>query len=161
MSGSPRGSKYAASTSVPVERSRGEIERILRAHGATAFTYGWDAREAVVMFEMADRRILFRLPMPDRNERRFTHTEVRRERRSPEAAEAAWEQACRANWRALLLVIKAKLEAVAAGIVTLETEFLAHVVLPDGSTVAEHIAPRIALAYQQNQMPALLPGGAP
>ncbi len=152
-------SRYAEKTQVPVDKSRAEIERVLKAHGATAFTYGWDDKQAAVMFEIANRRILFRLPMPDRNAREFLYTAVRRERRSQPAAEEAWEQAVRQRWRALGLVIKAKLEAVAAGVVTLETEFLPHVMLPDGSTVAEHVAPRVAAAYESGQMPALLPGG--
>ena len=48
------------------------------------------------------------------------------------AQQAAWEQVCRQRWRALLLIIRAKLEAVASGITTLENEFLANIVLPDG-----------------------------
>lgn len=153
----PKPAGYAANTQVPVDRSRSEIERILRVQGATAFTYGWDAEQAVVMFEIANRRVLFRLPMPDRNDRRFTHTAVTRERRTAEVAEREYEQAIRARWRALLLIIKAKLEAVAAGVVTMETEFMPHVVLPDGSTVAEHVGPKLAEAYASGEMPALLP----
>jgi hypothetical protein len=38
--------------------------------------------------------------------------------------------------------------------------FLAHIVLPDGSTVGDWAAPQLALAYERSEMPALLPGGA-
>jgi hypothetical protein len=63
------------------------------------------------------------------------------------------------RWRALALVIKAKLEAVAAGITTVEQEFLAHIVLPDGhTTVGTWMAPQLAAAYDAGTMPALLPG---
>jgi hypothetical protein len=58
------------------------------------------------------------------------------------------------------LVIKAKLEAVASGITTFEDEFLAHIVMPDGQTVATHIKPRIAQAYETGSMQALLPAPA-
>ena len=68
-----------------------------------------------------------------------------------------WEQACRQRWRALALVIKAKLEAVESGITTFEDEFLAHIVMPDGQTVATHIKPRIAEAYEGGRMLALMP----
>ena len=51
--------------------------------------------------------------------------------------QSAWEQACRQRWRALLLIIRAKLEAAEAGISTLETEFLANIVLPDGRTAGQ------------------------
>jgi hypothetical protein len=150
--------RYAEKTTVASEKTRADIERLLRSNGATAFQYGWDNSEAAVMFEIASRRILFRLPMPDRAERRFTHTPTRGERRAPAAVEEAYEQAVRQRWRALLLIIKAKLEAVASGVVTLETEFLAHIVLPDGRTVGDHTLPRIADAYETGEMPALMPG---
>lgn len=146
-------SRYAADTSVSSERSRAEIETTLRRYKADAFGYLAERDCAVIMFRMAGRRIKFTLPMPDPEDREFTHTPARGERRAPAAAEAAWEQSCRQRWRALALVIKAKLEAVAAGITTVEDEFLAHTVLPDGSTVGEWAKPQIALSYRSTQMP--------
>jgi len=151
--------RYAEKTSVASDRSRTEIERILRRYHASAFGYGWDQLAAVVMFEIAGRRIRFRLPMPDRNDRQFTHTPAKGLWRNEEQIEAAYEQAVRQRWRALALVIKAKLEAVAAEITTVEQEFLAHIVLPDNSTVGEWVSPQLAIAYQRNQMPALMTGG--
>jgi hypothetical protein len=150
---------YAERTSVASDRSRAEIEKTLRRYGATAFAYGWDALAATVMFELADRRIRFRLPMPDRNDRAFTHTPGKGLRRSDEAIDREWEQAQRQRWRALALVIKAKLEAVEAGITTAEQEFLAHICLPDGSTVGDWARPQLAIAYERNAMPAIMPGG--
>ena len=61
------------------------------------------------------------------------------------------------RWRALLLVIKAKLEAVTAGISTIETEFLANIVLPDNTTAGEWMLPQIDRAYRSGEMPPLLP----
>ncbi len=75
----------------------------------------------------------------------------------------AWEQACRSRWRALFLCIKAKLESIESGIETFEDAFLAHIQMPDGHTVAEHVRPRIAAAYETGTMQPLLPapkGGA-
>lgn len=153
-------SRYAERTEVGSDRSRAEIERTLRRYGATAFAYGWDQLAATIMFELADRRIKFRLPMPDRNSREFTHTPGKGLRRSEDAIEREWEQAQRQRWRALALVIKAKLEAVAAEITTVEQEFLAHIVLPDGSTVGDWARPQLAIAYERNSMPALMPGSS-
>lgn len=150
---------YAQDTKVTSDKSRTEIERTLRRYGADEFQYGWNATEARVGFAIANRRVLFRLPMPDRNHRDFTLTPTGRER-SYTAAEAEYEQAVRQRWRALALVIKAKLEAVEAGITTVEQEFLAHILLPDGTTVGENVAPRLALAYETNQTPALLAGAS-
>ncbi|HWF01594.1 MAG TPA: hypothetical protein VG248_17460 [Caulobacteraceae bacterium] len=53
------------------------------------------------------------------------------------------EQACRQKWRALALVIKAKLEAVSAGITTVEDEFLAQTMMGDGRTVGEVVQPQL------------------
>jgi hypothetical protein len=148
--------RYAADTSVPVEKSRGEIEAILRRYKADAFGYATNAAGAMIYFHLVGRRIKFVLPMPDPSSREFTHTPAKGLPRSAAEAEKAWEQACRQRWRALALVIKAKLEAVTAGITTIEDEFLAHTVLPDGSTVGEAMHPRIAQAYSDGQMPPLL-----
>lgn len=150
--------RYAEATKVSTDRSVAEIQKLLRRFGATAFTYGWDESSAALMFEMADRRILFRLPMPNPRDREYTHTPTGKSR-APGAAEQAYEQSVRQRWRALALVIKAKLEAVSAGITTLEQEFLAHIQMPDGRTVGEHTAPAIAAAYESGEMPRMLPGG--
>lgn len=152
-------SRYAESTQVPSDRSRAEIERTLTRYGATAFAYGWYAGHASVMFEMASRRITFRLPMPDRQAREFTRTPTGKTRSAASAAEA-YEQAVRQRWRALALVIKAKLEAVEAGISTVEAEFLAHIALPGGSTVGDWVGPQLDDVYARNELPALLPGGS-
>jgi hypothetical protein len=154
-------SRYAQDTEVPSDRSRAEIEATLRRYGATAFGYGWDTGAATIMFEISGRRVRYRLPMPDPNAEKFTHTPVRGTQRSQSAREAAYEQAVRQSWRALALVIKAKLEAVAAGISTVEEEFLSSTVMPSGSTVGEWALPQIEAAYRDNPMPALMSGGTP
>lgn len=148
--------RYAESTSVSSDKSRAEIERTLSRYGATSFMYGWQQDRAVVAFEMQGRRVRFLLPMPDRADREFTLTPTGK-KRSETQAQAAYEQATRQRWRALALVIKAKLEAVESGITEFEEEFMAHIVLPNGQTVGEHMVPQIARAYESGRMPALLP----
>lgn len=150
---------YAENTSVSTEKSRAEIERTLSKYGADSFMYGWDAQRAIVGFQAAGRHIKFVVEMPSRDERDFTHHS--RGRRTAEAAHQKWEQACRQRWRALALVIKAKLEAVEAGISEFEAEFLANIVLPDGSTVGQWAAPQIEQVYATGTMPALLPALGP
>lgn len=147
---------YAEKTSVGTDKSRAEIERTLQRYGADQFMYGWDQDKAVVGFRMVGRQISFLLPMPDKTDRRFTHTETGRIRKE-QASYTEWEQACRQRWRALSLVIKAKLEAVEAGIAIFEDEFMANIVLPNGRTVSEFMLPQITEAYENGQMPKLLP----
>ena len=150
-------SRYAERTDVTSDRSRSEIERTLARYGASQFMYGWETGRAVVGFAMEDRRVRFDLPMPDRNDRRFTHTPTRGTRRSETAIDAEYDQEVRQRWRALALVVKAKLEAVAAGITSFEEEFLAHIVLPSGETVGGWAVPQIEEVYRTGKMPPLLP----
>ncbi len=147
---------YATDTEVSADRSRAEIERTLQRYGATHFMYGWDPGAAIILFQMRNRRIKFLLPLPDKAE--FSKTPGGRRMRNAEATLRAWEQATRQRWRALLLTIKAKLEAVEAGISVFEDEFLAHILLPDNRTVGEHIRPKVEAAYASGRLPpALLP----
>lgn len=151
-------SRYAANTTVSADRSRAEIERTLQRYGAEQFLYGWDQEFAVIGFRMEGRYIRFKLAMPDKNDEQFILTPAKRRPRAPEDQLKEWEKACRQRWRALLLLVKAKLEAVESGITTFPAEFLAHTLLPDGKTVGELVEPQVQLAYETGQMaPLLLP----
>lgn len=152
--------KYAAATTVPVERSRAEIEKTLTRYGATGFMYGWEGTRAVIAFRAQGRMIRFELALPDRADPEFTTQRInqhRTARTTPDQAAKAWEQACRQKWRALALVIKAKLEAVESGIVSFEEEFLAHIMLPNNQTVGQWLRPQVEQAYLGGAMPGLLP----
>ena len=149
--------KYAEKTTVPVEKSKAEIENLLSRYGADQFMSGWDQEKAFMAFRMAGRQIKFTILLPDKKSKEFTQTPAGRKRRDQAAQFAAWEQSCRQRWRALALVIKAKLEAVETGITEFEDEFMAHIILPDGKTVGQHLRPEIAAAYQTGKMQKLLP----
>ncbi len=147
-------SRYASQTSVSITRSRDEIEKILTNYGADQFVYGWEEKRAFIQFRAEQRSVRFLLVMPDEQEFALTPTG---QRRSADAKTKAWEQANRQRWRALKMVIQAKLEAVESGITEFEAEFLAHVVLPDGTTVGDWVQPQVALAYDSADMPKGLP----
>lgn len=148
--------KYAENTDVPVEKSRAEIEGLIVRYGATSTAFMNGPGRAMIAFEAKGRRILFELPLPDRAAPQFDK-DGRGSIRTPEKRHEAWEQACRQKWRALALVIKAKLEAVETGISQFEDEFLANIVMPDGQTVSTHVRPKIAQAYESGNMVPLLP----
>lgn len=148
--------RYASNTSVSVANSKAEIENTLQRYGASQFISGWGENRAMIGFTMGGRQIRFILAMPRRDDREFTRTETGRDR-ADAAAHKAWEQACRQRWRALALVIKAKLEAVDSGIAEFEDEFMANIVLPNGATVSQEVRPRIASAYKSGHMQNLLP----
>lgn len=146
--------RYASNTTVSSEASRMEIERTLRRYKADDFAYATRAGKAMVGFTIDNRQVRFVLDLPDPNDREFTHHS--RGLRTESARETAYEQAVRQRWRALALVVKAKLEAVASGIATTEQEFLAYIVLPGGSTVYENTVGAIEKAYLSGQVRPLL-----
>ena len=132
---------YAKATKVPVERSRAEIERLLSKYGADQFLYAAAAGAARVAFRMKNRAVRFDLPLPASRSEDATAAEHRR------------------RWRALVLVIKAKLEAVASGITSFEQEFYAHILLPGGLTVYEMSSKNLAEAIDTGRPPMNLLGG--
>lgn len=150
--------RYAEDTSVSTDKSIAEIRSTVRRYGATEFMHAEGDTQAVIMFSMHDRRVMFRVNMPDPKSKEFLRTPGRGLPRTAQQAHQAWEQACRARWRSLSLVVKAKLEAVASGIVSFEQEFLGHIVVPGTSvTFGEAVKENLALAYSQNTMTPLLP----
>lgn len=104
---------------------------------AAGFGYVAEGDCARVAFNMSGRRVQIILVMPSIDDFAGTSRKVSR---TAAAQQSAWEQACR-HWRALLLIIRAKLDAVESCITTLESEFLANIVLPDGGTVGQCLVP--------------------
>lgn len=146
--------RYAENTDVSSATSRIEIEKTVVKYGAESFASASVDGKAMIGFTMHGRQVRFILPLPKREA--FRQTPTGRDR-TPKSQDDAWEQACRQRWRALLLVIKAKLEATECGISTFESEFMANIVLPDNRTVGDFILPQISAAYDSGQMPAMLP----
>lgn len=139
-------SKYAARTSVPIERSKAEIESILTKYGADQFSSGWVDGKAVVMFRIKNRYIRIEMPTLKTSGLRT------------KAAEETAAQENRRRWRALVLYVKAKLESVESEIISFEEAFMAHIVLPNRQTVGEFMVPQIERAYEGGDMPPALPG---
>lgn len=126
---------YAARTTVPIDKTRLEIEKTMVRYGATHFATFSEPERAMIAFRMKDRNVRFNLPLPTRMS----------------------DQDKRSRWRALLLVIKAKLESVDSKIETFEEAFLPHIVMTDGRTVYESIKEPIALTYSGQYVPLLPP----
>jgi len=150
-------SRYAQDTSVPIERSRVEIEKLLDRYGADQTMQGRDGLTSFLAFRINGRQVRMKLEMLQPDDREFTHTPTG-QRRTAIQAKAAWDQSCKARWRSLALVIKAKLEAIECGISTIEDEFLSFIMLPDGSSVGDYMVPQIQETYETGRMPAGLPG---
>jgi hypothetical protein len=134
--------EYAADTKVPAQRSRQEIETVLGKFGATAFGFMATPESNQIAFRFEDRAIRFTLPLPARDDHAFTHTPTGI-RRSAAQQQVTYEQAIRQTWRALLLIVKAKLEAIRAGVATFDEEFYAYTVLPTGNTIYEETSTQV------------------
>lgn len=146
---------FAKATTVAPEKSRAEIERVLMKYGADQFMNGWDSfnRRAVLGFRAHSRMVRFEVQMPKESDFKWRYGVT------PAQKKRTLEQAERQRWRALLLVIKAKLEAVESKISTFETEFLAHIVIgPHGETVGDAITPQIDQIYLNGMSGQLLLG---
>lgn len=146
---------YAKDTKVPVIQSRGEIERLLSAHKCTKFGTAVDHEHhrAQVQFEAHKRVIRFEIALPDPKDPQWKRIKGRYLQRTQAGVDQVVDQEERTRWRALLLVIKAKLEAIESGIATFEDEFLAHVLLPNEQTVAQYIGPMVDEVYKTGRMP--------
>jgi hypothetical protein len=149
--------RFAEGTTVSSEKSRAEIEQTVRRYGADMFISGWEGDIARITFRVKERFIRFDLKLPRRDEKRFTHWPKPSDwkTRADAAAEKLWRAEERRVWRALLLLIKAKLEAVESGMAAFEAEFLGNVVLPDNQTVADFMRPYVELAYSTGKAPQL------
>lgn len=148
--------QYAKGTSVSAAKSRAEIEEQLERFGADGFMSGRDGNNVMIAFKANNRQVMFRMttPNPDSEEMRLTPTG---KRRTDADAAIACQAEERRRWRSLAMAIKAKLVSVEDGIETFEQAFMAHVVMPDGLTLSDHITDRIAIAYETGSVPPLLP----
>jgi len=146
--------EYAAGTTVSVERTKAELERILRRSGASQYGTATDdaAGSAVVYFRLDGRAIRLKVPLP--KEDAFKR-DPRGRPLPPQEVVRRHEQACRSRWRGVVLIVKAKLQLIGLELSTVEREFLADVALPDGRSVYELLRPALEEAYASGQMPLL------
>lgn len=146
---------YASGTSVSVDKSKAEIERMVVKRGARKFGTMTDENHAYVMFQINDRSLQFEIKLPDISDKRFTKTPTGKARQEP-AIYKEWEAECRRVWRALAAVIKAKFIAVEDNVYTFDEAFLSDIVLHNGMTMGRLAVPQIAESYANKKMPPLL-----
>ena len=151
---------YAEGTSVSVEKSKAEVERLLIRFGAEKYGSGWDENKAFIVFTFNGRMIRFDVVLPPKKD--FERTPNYKYDRTPEQVEKCWEQACRETWRETVLLIKAKLVAVSKKSATFENEFLAYTCLPPecgGGTVGKWANQNLQKFIDAGKMPKLLMAG--
>jgi hypothetical protein len=145
-------SPYNPGGSISCGASREHIERALLNYGATDVHFGQLENRSVIAFRGEGRqfRLVLSLPEPAGTPPIPRDTA---EGNKPEARAKIRERASRRLWHALALAIDAKLGAAADGTTTLESEFLAHVVLPGNRTVLDDLQPIIDGAYRSGRHP--------
>jgi hypothetical protein len=149
---------YAAKTTISFDRSIGEIIGMVRAKGAAQIAQMDNGDMFILAFSMNERQIRFTIPLPT-----IAEMPQRDGRNSPipNARKAEMvEQARRQKGRALMLVIKAKLESIESKVETMEQAFLANVVLADNRTVYESAQSQIAIAYETGKVTPLMLGSS-
>ena len=147
---------YAESTSIELEASIGQIVTMLRKAGAARIGQMQEPERVTIYFELGDRHIKFVVPLVTE----YAGPEKHGNNRAVD--EAKWlDQRNRQRGRALMLVIKAKLESVESEVETFEQAFFANVVMADGQTVYERASQQIALEYDTGKVQAgqMLLGG--
>lgn len=121
--------KYAKSTKVSIQRTILEIQKTLMRFGADTFAFIEQRDCTVIGFRCHNRNVRINVNYPAEPE--------------GSSLKIKWKQGKRQKFRALLLVIKAKLVAVEEGVASFETEFLPYLVTSNGATIAEKIIPEL------------------
>src|SRR5947209_6604923 len=147
--------RFAATTDVPVARSREELRSTLEKYGADDILDFSSRKQgiAAVQFRYNARWIKLSVELPNRQD--FTLTESGRTR-DAYATDAAYEQEVMRRWRVLNLLVRAKLEAVADDEEAFDREFAGYMMLPDGTTIAEHLTPHLDTLYSDGIMPPFM-----
>lgn len=127
--------RFAEDTKTPVATTQAEIKKWLKTAGADQVGVLEAATMGSIGFRLGGR--YYRLTVP-----------------TPQGRNAAQEE--RRAWRLMLLLTRAKLESVKAGASTIEREFMAETIMPDGSTFGDVAEPQLALAYSSGKMPTQL-----
>lgn len=142
---------FAETTKVPLEQSIAEIIGMVRKVGADQIGQFQDRDRFVIFFTLGDRQMKFTVPLV------MEYTGPARSGNGRVIDQKAWiEQRNRQKGRALMLVIKAKLESVESGVETFEQAFLANIMTVGGQTVYERIKEPLALEYSEGKVAQLM-----
>lgn len=141
--------KYAEKTTVPIAKSRGEIDKLLRSWGALGvqWTDEFEAGRMALRFTWVhdetryQARFLVDLEATEdiREQSHHLHTGAFSRNKFEKAMDARGRQ----EHRMLLLLLKAAFNAVDAGVMSAEQFFLPWIEDATGQTVAEQILPEM------------------
>lgn len=130
---------YAQNTSVPIEKTMGELRRLAAKHKSQTFSLIEHETQAGVMMRIQDRAVRIVVPLP-------TCADVMKDAlgRYLKYSKARHDRLLRQRWRAILLLLTAKFEMIELGIETFDQAFMPYLVLKSGQTMAEAVMPQIS-----------------
>lgn len=144
---------FAEGTTVELETSVSQIVTMVRRAGGERVGQFHDNDKYHVWFTLDERQMRFSVPLV------LEYSGPSRSGNGRAIDQRKWiDQRNRQKGRALMLVIKAKLESVESGVETLEQAFLANIVMADGKTVYERIQEPLAIEYAGGVPDTLLIG---
>lgn len=163
----------SAETSVPVARSRAELERVLRRYGCSGFgvSTDYEAFRVTVHFVVRDSpdpaapKIPVRLEVAIREvyDQLYGQPATRRAGgggKAPVYNERDLEQAERVAWRQLILWVDAACSAAAAGVQKMSEAFFAHTVVLGDDGVARRLVDHVDMLSGGDFRRMLAPGEA-
>jgi hypothetical protein len=155
--------KFAQDTTVPISRSRGEIDNLLRDWGATGvqWTDEWEAGVVTLRFQWPHQDSVFRarirIVLPGRDDFHEEAIDKRTGILSENKMEKLLAARGKREHRLLLIMLKSLLNAVDAGVVSDIDAFLPYLEGSDGRTVGEVAAenlPKLASGSASRLLPA-------
>jgi len=120
-------------TSVPSDRSKGQISKALRAAGALGVQFDEEWGESASLCRV-------RFVWPNENGKSVVRLEATT---LPADGRISVEQRERQAWRGLAWYLESNLKAATFGLIPFEAIFLAHFELPNGQTLGSTLIPEI------------------
>jgi hypothetical protein len=122
-------------TEVAVERSQGEIRKLLYKYEAANFAFTETSHEgqrwAAIDFVLHEQRVRMRVPLKPADERAIRLKAQRaRTKTFADIEREVVEQEAKRIWRVMFHTLKARLVSVEEGVETFEEAFLSHLVDP-------------------------------
>ena len=149
-------------TAVPVEKSQGEIRKLLYQHRASNFAFTEMQHEgqrwAAIDFVLHEQRVRIRVPLKNPN---LAAVKAKAQRaRTKSAADIEhemFEQEAKRIWRVMFHTLKARLVSVEEGVETFEEAFLSHLVDPvTGMTMWEAVKGKVEAGALKSGGPGLM-----
>lgn len=136
--------RYAQSTAVPISKSRGEIEKLLRVWGADAIQWSDNFTDGHVSLRFVWSGYVARFDVTLETEASIKGRCLNRWKEVvPGKLRQEMDRRGRQEHRVLLLWLKAALNAIEMGIVSPEALFLAFLEDKNGRTVSEVAIPKL------------------